>query len=103
MEVVYFHARIEDFINCLDGACSEHFFKSLAKLEAVGHSLRMPHSKSLGNGLFELRVPSNPQIRAVFGYYYGKAVIVHIFFKKTMSIPKHELDHAYRVWKNLIA
>lgn len=45
-------------------------FKSVAKelklLELIGCELRLPHSKALGNGIFELR-------ERVFGYriYYG--------------------------------
>lgn len=103
MKVVYFHARIEDFINRLNGTCLKHLFKALDMLESKGYNLRMPYSRSLGKGLFELRIPSNPPIRAAFGFHNGNAVIVHIFFKKTMSIPKHELDYAYGVWKSLIA
>jgi phage-related protein len=103
MKVVYFHNRIKDFIDRLDRPSFKHFFGALHKLETTGHNLRMPDSKSLGNGSFELRIPSDPQIRAIFGFNEDKAVIVHIFFKKTMAIPKHELDYAYGVWKSLIA
>lgn len=72
-------------------------------LQERGHKLRMPHSKSIGYGLFELRVMSNPQIRVIFGFHENKAVIVHIFFKKTMQIPRHEMKYAVRMWKSIVA
>jgi len=103
MEIIYYSKRIEDFINCLDADCLKHLFRSFDRLELSGYSLRMPYSKSLGEGLFELHVPSNPRIRVIFGFYRSKSVIVHIFFKKTMAIPKRDLDYAYDLWKNLVA
>ncbi len=40
--------------------------KELQVLRKLGHELRLPHTKALGNGLFELR-------EKIFGYriYYG--------------------------------
>lgn len=40
--------------------------KELIMLEEVGNELRLPHSKSLGNGLFELR-----ERRYGYRIYYG--------------------------------
>ena len=103
MEVIYFHNRIKDFISRLDRPSLKCFIVALNKLEMAGHNLRMPDSKSLGKGLFELRISSDPKIRAIFGFHNNKVVIVHIFFKKTMAIPKHHLDYACTVWKKILA
>jgi hypothetical protein len=40
--------------------------KELIMLEEVGNELKLPHSKSLGNGLFELR-----ERRYGYRIYYG--------------------------------
>jgi phage-related protein len=103
MKIFYLHKRIDDFINHLDGISLKSLMRSFNLLQVKGHELRMPHSKSVGNGLFELRVPSNPPIRVIFGFYEDKALITHIFFKRTMRIQRRELEYAIMVWKNSLA
>ena len=77
--------------------------RSLDLLAERGHELRMPHSKMIRNGLFELRVPSKPPIRAIFGFHEDTIFIVHIIFKKTMRIPRREVDYAVNLWKSIVA
>lgn len=65
-------------------------------LEEFGLDLRLPHSRSLGAGLFELRPRGREGIARVF--YCMKVgrriIILHSFFKKTEKTPKRELDIA---------
>ena len=66
----------------------------LALLLERGNQAKAPLSKSIGNGLFELRVKN---IR-VF-YYFGNEkiiVFVHGFIKKCSKIPKREMRTALR-------
>lgn len=103
MKIFYLNNRISNFIDQLDSDSIRVLTKGFDMLRARGQDLRMPHSKSIGNGLFELRLWSNPQIRVIFGFHENKAVIVHIFFKKTMQIPRHEMKYAVRMWKSIVA
>lgn len=103
MEIVYSHQKVRDFVGALNKENLVLVDKVLCMLEAQGHELRMPYSKSIGKGLFELRIISNPQIRIIFGYYNNNAVLVHIFFKKTWKIPKKEIRYARKVWKMVVA
>ena len=103
MKIFYFNNRISDFIHQLPNDSFQKFMRSLDLLALRGHELRMPHSKSVENGLFELRVPSKPPIRAIFGFHEDRALIIHIFFKKTMRIPRNEIDYAVRLWKSTVA
>jgi phage-related protein len=103
MKVFYSHNKIADFIYRLPNDSFQTFMRSLDQLIERGHELRMPHSKSMGNGLFELRVPSKPPIRAVFGFREDKVLIVHIFFKKTIRIPRSDMDYAVHLWKSTVA
>jgi phage-related protein len=103
MKVLYFNNRISDFIHQLPNDPFHKFMRSLDLLAVRGYELRMPHSKSIGNELFELRVPSRPPIRAIFGFHEDRALIIHIFFKKTMRIPRSEIDYAVRLWKSIVA
>jgi phage-related protein len=50
-----------------------------------GPSLRLPHSRSLGEGLFELRPRSRAGVgRAFYCFMVGKRVtVLHAFIKKT--------------------
>jgi putative addiction module killer protein len=54
-------------------------FKAMAKelklLEACGNDLKLPHSRSLGKGLFELRERSYGY-RIYYGFYGDKIIIL---------------------------
>jgi len=53
----------------------------------------MPHSRAMGDGLFELRLKGKEGIgRAFYCFLIGqKVIIVHSFVKKTQETPKREL------------
>ena len=63
-----------------------------------GPDLRMPHSRSLGGGLFELRPRGREGIgRALYCYLVGERVVVlHAFVKKTEATPEKDLRLARR-------
>jgi putative addiction module killer protein len=48
-------SNIEDFFDHLTNEQLKSLAKELRLLELCGNTLRLPHSKSLGQGLFELR------------------------------------------------
>ena len=62
----------------------------------MGADLGMPYTRSLGGGLFELRVKAQEGIgRAFFCYVVNKRVIIlHGFIKKTQKTPLQELQLA---------
>jgi len=63
-----------------------------------GSNLGLPHTKSLSNGLFELRLKSKEGIGRVFYCTkVGKNIIMlHSFVKKTDKIPKKEMEIALK-------
>ena len=67
-------------------------------LEEFGLDLRLPHSRSMGGGLFELRPRGREGIARVF--YCMKAgrkiIILYSYLKKTTETPKRELNIARR-------
>ncbi len=103
MEVNFSHNNIEEFILHLDNATAARVYKILSKLEAYGNKIRMPDSKSLGDGLFELRVLGAKQVRILYTFHHNQAVILHIFIKKTWGIPRRELEYARNVLKQYLA
>jgi phage-related protein len=68
-----------------------------------GPNLRLPHSRALGDGLFELRPRGRSGIgRAFYCFLLGKrVVVVHAFIKKTQQTPDKELKVARNRVKEL--
>lgn len=67
-------------------------------LTEFGLDLRMPHTRAMGNGLFELR-PRGPEGvgRVFYCTRVGRGIIIlHVFIKKTEETPKRELEIARR-------
>lgn len=66
-------ASIETWFDGLNDVQFKAVAKELALLKRCGNQLRLPHSRSLGKGLFELR-------ERTFGYrvYYGFQPSFHI-------------------------
>ena len=68
-----------------------------------GSNLGLPHTKSLNDGLFELRLKSKEGISRVF--YCTKVgkniVMLHSFVKKSQKIPKKEMDVARKRLKEV--
>lgn len=85
---------VEEFIEGLPKEDQNQVRARIAFLGEVGNQAREPVSKSLGDGLFELRARSN----RIFYCFRPGAIIVllHGFHKKTRKTPKKEIDVARR-------
>lgn len=80
-------------------------FRALSiRIEIYGPNLGMPHTKALGDGLFEIRAKGEEGIgRAFFCTLVGqKVVILHGFIKKTDKTPKRELGKARTRQKEVV-
>jgi putative component of toxin-antitoxin plasmid stabilization module len=67
----------------------------IERLEDLGAALRMPHSKSLGDGLFELRFALGPNIQRITFFFPGDGRIVLLTaFHKQRSNERLEVDRA---------
>jgi len=65
-------------------------------MEHYGPDLGMPHTKAMGDGLFELRLKAGEGIARVFYCtLVGKRIVMlHQFIKKTDRTPAKELNIA---------
>ena len=72
-------------------------------LAQYGPNLRMPHSRALGGGLFELRARGREGIgRACYCFLVGgRVVILHAFVKKSRETPDRELKIARKRMKEV--
>jgi phage-related protein len=72
-------------------------------LAEFGPGLRLPHSRAMGEGLFELRPHGRSGIgRAFYCFMVGKRVVVlHAFVKKTQKTLDRELKMARKRLKEI--
>ena len=89
---------VKDFIDCLDSKMKAKTFRQLELLENNGIDLREPHSKFIKDGIFELRVKFSSNISRIFYFFYvdNKIILTNGFIKKTVAIPKNELNKALK-------
>ena len=68
-----------------------------------GPDLHLPHSRALGDGLFELRPHGRSGIgRAFYGFRIGRRIVIlHAFVKKSQQTPDRELRLARKRLKEL--
>ena len=84
---------VEQFIDSLDTKMKAKALGSIDILATFGHTLREPYSKSMGDGLFELRVKFASDITRIFYFFVvdNKIILTNGFVKKTRRTPPHEL------------
>ena len=68
----------------------------LKLLEEFGNQLKSPHSKPIGDGLFELRIKFSSNISRIFYFFQSgkKIVVTNGFVKKTNKTPPGEIEKA---------
>ena len=102
-EIEYFHPRVLAEIESWPVDVLADYARLVELLADHGPNLRLPHSRAMGEGLFELRPRGRSGIgRAFYCYLLGKRiVVVHAFIKRTQQIPDKELKLARKRLKEL--
>jgi phage-related protein len=74
-----------------------------SRMQRFGPNLGMPHTRAMGDGLFELRIKGAEGIARVFYCVVvdRRIVMLHSFIKKTQAAPVRELDIARRHKKEI--
>jgi phage-related protein len=101
----YYNENVEAELDAWPVGLRARFRALTVRMEEFGPNLGMPHTRALGNGLFEIRAKAEEGIgRAFFCTMVGrKIVILHSFIKKTDKTPKRELDIAITRQKEVIS
>jgi phage-related protein len=91
--VTFYSDSVENEILALPAGFLARFIRYAEKMEIYGPDLGMPHTRSMGDGLFELRLKSAEGIARVFYCtLVGKGIVMlHHFIKKTDKTPAREL------------
>ncbi len=86
----------KDFILSLDTKMQAKVLRTVSLLREAGPSLREPYSKSLSDGIFEIRTKFGSDItRVLYFFVIGKKIILtNGFIKKTQKTPPAEIELA---------
>lgn len=95
-EITYYSDGVQEQILDLPDTLAARYIVLTRRMLAIGPNLGEPHTKPMGEGLFELRLKGAEGIARVFYCtLIGKRIVVlHSFIKKTQRTPKRELDVA---------
>ena len=83
----------EEFILSQDIKMQTKLFRLLELLELKGNELREPYSKSLSDGIFEIRAIQGNNITRVLYFFVvdKKIILTNGFVKKTQKTPENEI------------
>jgi phage-related protein len=101
--VTYYSERVRKDVLAMPAGIVADYVRLTDAMTVHGADLRMPHSRAMGAGLFELR-PKGPEgIGRVFDCtQVGQTIVVlHSFVKKTQETPDAELRLARKRLKDV--
>jgi phage-related protein len=101
--ITYYSESVQNEILAMPAGFLARFLKYTDRMECYGPDLGMPHTRSMGEGLFELRLKAVEGIARVFYCtMVGKRIVMlHQFTKKTAKTPPKELAIARRRLKEV--
>lgn len=87
---------VKQFIDSLDYNMRAKALGSIEILSKFGNKLREPYSKSMGKGLYELRIRFAGDIARIFYFFIvnNRIILTNGFTKKTQKTPQNNLSLA---------
>ena len=94
--VTFFSRKVEDQTLKLPPGVLAKLLRILELIEEFGPELGEPHTKALGDGLFEIRARGKEGIgRSLFCVLAGQEIVIlHTFVKKSRKTPPQALNLA---------
>jgi len=101
--ITYYDGSVQEEILALPPGLLGRYLRYADRMEVYGADLGMPHTRAMGDGLFELRLKSAEGIARVFycTMVARKVIILHQFIKKTDKTLPRELATARRRLKEI--
>jgi phage-related protein len=101
--ITYYSESVQEEILALPAGFLGRYLRYSDRMEIYGPDLGMPHTRSVGDGLFELRLKAAEGIARLFycTMVGKKIVMLHQFIKKTNKTPLKELEIARRRMKEI--
>jgi len=99
--IAYYDNTVQEEILAMPAGFLGRYLRYSDRMEIYGPDLGMPHTRTMGDGLFELRLKAAEGIaRVLYCTMVGrKIVVLHQFIKKTEKTPPRELETARRRMK----
>jgi phage-related protein len=96
--IKYYNEKVQKKINQWSVGVRAFYARITERICQFGPNLGMPFTRSMGDGLFEIRAKGNEGIgRAFFCTVVDQNVIIlHAFIKKSTKTPKKELQIAQK-------
>lgn len=100
-EISFYNEKVKTDLQNLPVEICKRAYKLIARMEEYGPHLGMPHSRYMGDGLFEIRAKSAEGIGRVFYCVIieNEIMILHVIVKKSQKTPQNEFDVAVRRMK----
>lgn len=100
---ISFYGGVEQDLLNLPPKIQARMIRLLELMETHGPNLGPPHTKAVGDGLFEIRAKAQEGIgRGLFCYLQNEQIyILHVFIKKSQKTPKKELNLARKRQKEV--
>jgi phage-related protein len=94
----YYSESVENKVLSLPAGILARYLRLADLMLEFGPNLGMPHTRAMGDRLFELRVKGQEGIARVFycTLVGERIVMLHCFVKKTQKTPNTELETARR-------
>ena len=102
-QVTLCNAAFQEELLLLPAGFVARFLRYAERMELYGPDLGMPHTRAMGDGLFELRLKAVEGIARVFycTLVGRRVVMLHQFVKKSEKTPRKELDIARKRMKEV--
>jgi phage-related protein len=99
--ITYYEDSVQEEILAMPPGFLGRYLRYSDRMEVYGPDLGMPHTRAMGDGLFELRLKTAEGIaRVLYCTVVGrKILILHQFIKKTDKTLSRELETARRRMK----
>lgn len=101
--IAYFNQRVQNAVMAMPAGVLADYLRLCDAMALFGADLRMPHSRAIGDGLFELRPKGREGIGRVFycAQHEKTIVVLHSFIKKTQDTPDKEMRLARKRLKDI--
>lgn len=95
---VELHDEIVDWMSSLDDADWNRTVVAIDRLAGLGSTARMPFSRALGDGLFELRFSLGPTARRItYRFTTDNRIILLTTFRKQRNNERAEIARARKI------
>jgi phage-related protein len=98
---VFSNKEVDKFIASLDRPTRGKTLRIINLLEQFGPSLRMPISKKVILGIFELRIRGKQEVRIFYCFFNDGAYLLSGFIKKSSQTPKKEIQKTLAKYRAL--